>query len=160
MKEFEISTKIRIYDNPELAAPDHALIDAAKEAALNSYAPYSNFHVGAAVRMADGRIITGNNQENAAFPSGLCAERTAMFYACSQAPSCDIAAIAVAAQAHGHYTENPVPPCGACRQAMLEAEERSGHSIRILLYSESGTYEIPSVKSLLPLQFKGETMKE
>lgn len=160
MKEIELVGKIKIYDYDELSEPDRALIEMAKEATRTSYAPYSQFCVGAALRLSDGTTVTGSNQENAAFPSGLCAERTAIFYANAHYPGLAVRELAVAAYAHGHFLKAPIPPCGACRQVILGAEERYGSPIRILLYGEEGTYVVESVKVLLPLQFVGETMNE
>ena len=141
MKEKEIISKVRIYDYEELSEADRELIDKAKEATQTSYAPFSKFCVGAAARLSDGRIVTGSNQENAAFPSSLCAERTALFYANARYPEKSVEELAIAAYAHG-------------------VEERYGHPVRILLFGEEGTYVVDSVKALLPLQFTGETMNE
>lgn len=160
MKEIEILTKIRIFEYHELSVSDQKLIEQAKAATQKSYAPYSNFCVGAAARLKDGTVVIGNNQENAAFPSGLCAERTALFYANANYPDAPVTDLAVAAYTHGHFLKAPIPPCGACRQVILGVEERYGNPIRILLYGESGTYIVDSIKTLLPLQFMGETMNE
>lgn len=160
MKEIDLISKVRIYAYDELSESDRVLIEKAKEATRTSYAPYSGFCVGAALRLADGTIVTGSNQENAAFPSGICAERTAVFYANAQHPDTAISEMAVAAYTHGNFLKAPIPPCGACRQVILGAEERYGNPIRILLYGEGGTYVVDSVKALLPLQFVGETMNE
>lgn len=160
MKEKEIISKVRIYDYEELSEADRELIDKAKEATQTSYAPFSKFCVGAAARLSDGRIVTGNNQENAAFPSSLCAERTALFYANARYPEKSVEELAIAAYAHGAFLKAPIPPCGACRQVILGVEERYGRPVRILLFGEEGTYVVDSVKALLPLQFTGETMNE
>ena len=160
MKEKEIISKVRIYDYEELSEADRELIDKAKEATQKSYAPFSKLCVGAAARLSDGRIVTGSNQENAAFPSSLCAERTALFYANARYPEKSVEELAIAAYAHGAFLKAPIPPCGACRQVILGVEERYGHPVRILLFGEEGTYVVDSVKALLPLQFTGETMNE
>ena len=160
MKEKEIISKVRIYDYEELSEADRELIDKAKEATQTSSAPFSKFCVGAAARLSDGRIVTGSNQENAAFPSSLCAERTALFYANARYPEKSVEELAIAAYAHGAFLKAPIPPCGACRQVILGVEERYGHPVRILLFGEEGTYVVDSVKALLPLQFTGETMNE
>lgn len=160
MKEKEIISKVRIYDYEELSEADRELIDKAKETTQTSYAPFSKFCVGAAARLSDGRIVTGSNQENAAFPSSLCAERTALFYANARYPEKSVEELAIAAYAHGAFLKAPIPPCGACRQVILGVEERYGHPVRILLFGEEGTYVVDSVKALLPLQFTGETMNE
>ena len=160
MKEKEIISKVRIYDYEELTDADRELIDKAKDATQTSYAPFSKFCVGAAARLSDGTIVTGSNQENAAFPSSLCAERTALFYANARYPEKSVEELAIAAYAHGTFLKSPIPPCGACRQVILGVEERYGRPIRILLFGEAGTYVVDSIKALLPLQFTGETMNE
>lgn len=160
MKEKEIISKVRIYDYEELTDADRELIDKAKDATQTSYAPFSKFCVGAAARLSDGTIVTGSNQENAAFPSSLCAERTALFYANARYPEKSVEELAIAAYAHGTFLKSPIPPCGACRQVILGVEERYGRPIRILLFGEEGTYVADSIKALLPLQFTGETMNE
>ena len=160
MKEKEIISKVRIYDYEELTDADRELIDKAKDATQTSYAPFSKFCVGAAARLSDGTIVTGSNQENAAFPSSLCAERTALFYANARYPEKSVEELAIAAYAHGTFLKSPIPPCGACRQVILGVEERYGRPIRILLFGEEGTYVGDSIKALLPLQFTGETMNE
>lgn len=160
MKEKEIISKVRIYDYEELTDADRELIDKAKDATQTSYAPFSKFCVGAAARLSDGTIVTGSNQENAAFPSSLCAERTALFYANARYPEKSVEELAIAAYAHGTCLKSPIPPCGACRQVILGVEERYGRPIRILLFGEEGTYVVDSIKALLPLQFTGETMNE
>lgn len=160
MKEKEIISKVRIYDYEELTDADRELIDKAKDATQTSYAPFSKFCVGAAARLSDGTIVTGSNQENAAFPSSLCAERTTLFYANARYPEKSVEELAIAAYAHGTFLKSPIPPCGACRQVILGVEERYGRPIRILLFGEEGTYVVDSIKALLPLQFTGETMNE
>lgn len=160
MKEKEIISKFRIYDYEELTDSDRGLVDRAKEATQTSYAPYSKFCVGAAARLSDGTIVTGSNQENAAFPSGTCAERTALFYANAAYPDKSVTELAVAAYSNGTFLKTPIPPCGACRQVILGIEERYNHPIRILLFGTGGTYVADSVKALLPLQFTDETMNE
>lgn len=138
----------------ELSDPDRQLVEAAKEATQRSYAPYSHFHVSTALRLDDGTLVTGTNQENAAYPSGLCAERTALFYAGSAHPDKAVTAMAIAAWSKDDFTPAPIAPCGACRQVMLESELRSGHPIRIVLY---GTRQVciveGGVRELLPLTF-------
>lgn len=160
MKEKEIISKVRIYDYEELTDADRELIGKAKDATQTSYAPFSKFCVGAAARLSDGTIVTGSNQENAAFPSSLCAERTALFYANARYPEKSVEELAIAAYAHGTFLKSPIPPCGACRQVILGVEERYGRPIRILLFGEEGIYVVDSIKALLPLQFTGETMNE
>lgn len=150
--KLEINYQIRAID--ELDAEDKELMEAATEATRRSYAPYSGFHVGAAVRLANDVIVTGNNQENVAFPSGLCAERTALFYANAQYPDIAVKALAIAAcHADGTPHRGIIPPCGACRQVMAETEKRFGTPMRILLVGEKEVYVMESVKCLLPLSF-------
>ena len=138
----------------ELAEQERQLIEAAKLATERSYAPYSRFHVGAAALLADSTVVTGTNQENAAYPSGLCAERTALFYAGSSHPDTPVVALAIAAYTDGAFTPKPIAPCGACRQVMLEVENRHQHPIRTLLYGTEGIYIIEGgTRELLPLTF-------
>lgn len=153
MKEKFISTKIIVYSYSELSDSDKKLIDLAKEATTRSYAPYSKFNVGAALLLSNSEVITGSNQENAAFPSGTCAERTAIFYAHSQYPQEKVKKIAIAAYYEGGFLSDPISPCGACRQAILEYEKLAGSPIEILLYGDSEIYSLQGIKSLLPLQF-------
>lgn len=160
MKEKEIICKFKIYGYEELADSDRELVDRAKDATRTSYAPYSEFRVGAAARLSDGTIVTGSNQENAAFPSSTCAERTALFYANAAHPDESVVELAVAAYTNGTFLKAPIPPCGACRQVILGIEERYKRPIRILLFGTEGTYVTDSAKALLPLQFTGESMKE
>ncbi len=158
MKELILTSKFQIFSYDELTEPDRELIDAAKRATETAYAPYSRFRVGAAARLEDGVIVCGSNQENAAFPSSLCAERTALFYANAHHPEQAVTTLAVAAFSNGAFLKAPIPPCGACRQVILGVEERYKAPVRILLYGEDGIYVTDSVKALLPLQFVGETM--
>lgn len=136
----------------DLPQADQELMHAANEAAARAYAPYSNFLVGAALRMADGTVITGNNQENASFPAGICAERTALHAAMSQWPKGVITEMAVVVpQVKG---DTPVSPCGICRQALLEQELRQGTHMRLLMGLSSGVvFELQSARALLPLSF-------
>jgi len=116
--------------------------------------------VGAACLLADGRIVIGANQENAAFPSGLCAERSAIFAAQSNYPEQPITTLAIAARNEHGFLKSPISPCGACRQVILEIEDRYKQPVRILLYGEDGTYCFRSVKDLLPFSFVDANMKE
>lgn len=156
MKEIELNIRIRVYRYEELSETDRELTDAAIEATRRSYAPYSKFSVGAAVRLQNGVIVTGSNQENAAYPSGLCAERTTLFYVNSRYPDEAVDTLVIAARNEKGFLESPIPPCGACRQVMLETEQRYRHPIRILLYSRQDIYEIRGTKDLLPLSFGSE----
>ena len=159
MREINLSTKIAVYPLAECSDIEKKLITAAKHATEKSYAPYSNFKVGAALLLKNGEIITGNNQENAAYPSGLCAERVAVFYANSVYPDQKIEAIAIAAWANNTFTKDAITPCGGCRQVLLEAENRFSAPMRILMYSEEGIYVVNTIKTLLPLSFGDEQLK-
>ena len=159
MREINLSTKIAVYPLEECSDIEKKLIAAAKHATEKSYAPYSNFKVGAALLLKNGEIITGNNQENAAYPSGLCAERVAVFYANSVYPDQKIEAIAIAAWANNTFTKDAITPCGGCRQVLLEAENRFSAPMRILMYSEEGIYVVNTIKTMLPLSFGDEQLK-
>lgn len=158
MKTQVLETRIDILEPQDLQAEEALLLEKARQACTTAYAPYSHFQVGAAVLLADGTIVTGSNQENAAFPSGMCAERTALFSAVANYPDVPVRAIAIAAFTDGNFTEKPVSPCGACRQVMLGIEERSGDAVRVLLYGTEGIYRVGSVRTLLPLQFGEESL--
>lgn len=154
MKKQKIEIPYEVFSIDELNAEDQQLMNAAREATRRSYAPYSHFHVGAAVLLENGVIVTGTNQENVASPSGLCAERTTLFYANSQYPDQKVKALAIAAcHADKGIPHAPITPCGACRQMMLETENRYGFPIRILLCGEREVYVIKSTKDLLPFSF-------
>lgn len=158
MKDLTIKVHLKVFQFEELSKKDQELIEAAKNTTYKSYAPYSHFFVGAAARLANGVIVTGSNQENAAYPSGICAERTVLFYTNSQYPDQAIETLAVAARTSQGFIPSPIPPCGACRQVMLESEKRGDGSMRILLYGESEIYEIRSVGDLLPLSFDSSSL--
>ena len=115
--------------------------------------------MGAAARLANGTVVTGTNQENAAYPSGLCAERTTLFYANSQYPDQAVETLAIAARNERDFLDDPIPPCGACRQVMLETEKRFKQPMRILLFGKKGIYEMKSVCALLPLSFDASSME-
>ena len=154
MKEQIIELSYRIYALDELPEESRKLVDAALEATQRSYAPYSHFYVGAAVMLDNGVIVTGNNQENVAFPSGLCAERTALFYANAQYPEVPVKALAIVARdSSGKVTQAPISPCGACRQVMLETENRFGKPMQILLASAEEVIVVERASALLPLAF-------
>lgn len=159
MKEIDITIKIKLCNPQELTADDRELVERAIKATENAYAPYSHFYVGAAIRLQDGTIFTGANQENAAFTSGTCAERATLFAAQSQRPDQPISTIAIAARNAAGLLKQPIPPCGQCRQALLEMEDRYKKPLRLLLYGTEGIYVINSVKDILPLTFVGDTMK-
>lgn len=153
MKKADIVTNILVCTYNELTEEQKKLIDSAKDACTRAYAPYSKFNVGAAVLLGNGMTVCGNNQENAAYPSGICAERTTLFYAGAQYPEQPVVKLAIAAQKDGAYTAQPTAPCGACRQVILETENRYNVPIEILLYGEDEIYILPTIKSLLPLSF-------
>ena len=140
-------------DKEELSKEDVLLLDRAALAAKGAYAPYSNFNVGAALLLSNGEIIAANNQENAAYPSGLCAERVAIFYANAKYPNASIVSLAVTALVQGKLSEVPTYPCGACRQVMAESEQRSGVPIRIVVGGEKVIQVLESTRSLLPFVF-------
>lgn len=154
MKDISIVTPIRSYSYDELAEADRRLIDLAREATHRSYAPYSHFSVGAAIELDNGERVSGSNQENAAYPSGTCAERTAAFYAHSRYPEARFVTLAIAARGtDGLEVADPIPPCGACRQSLVEYEKLAGQPVRVLLAGRDAVYELPSLRSLLPLTF-------
>lgn len=137
----------------DLSAQDRELCRAAVEALDGSYAPYSHFHVGAAVRLSDGTIVKGANQENAAYPSGLCAERTAMFAAGANYPGLDMESIAVVARQDGRICSSPAAPCGACRQVMAQYQTKSGKPMSVILVGADRIMKFSRVDDLLPLIF-------
>ena len=159
MQKKIIETKVCIYTFEELSGEYQMLINKAKEQVLNAYAPYSCFHVGAAVLLENGEIVTGSNQENSAYPSGLCAERVTMFYANAQFPNVPAKVIAIAAYTNGDFVDEPITPCGACRQSLLETEVRFEKDITILLYGKNNIYAVDSVKQLLPLCFEKASLE-
>ena len=154
MTNKEIKIAYREYTGlEELEVQDKELAQAAIDATALSYAPYSGFNVGAAVMFEDGEIIKGANQENAAYPSGLCAERTALFYASSCRPDKAMAAIAIAAGQNGKICEMPATPCGACRQVMAQYQTKSGRPMKVILVGEKLIWSFDKVDDLLPLIF-------
>ncbi len=161
MERVQINTEVFVYqDVNELPSEERQLIERAKEATKTSYSPYSHFRVGAAVLLENGEIIEGSNQENSAFPSGLCAERVALFYANAKYPDVPVKAMAIAAYFQGDFTEKITAPCGACRQVMYETEIRFNKPLKVILYSKSKILVINSVKELLPLSFEGDHLKK
>lgn len=158
MKKIEFKTIVKSCQFEELPEDYKLLVTKAKESTTRSYSPYSHFAVGASVLLNDGTIFCGSNQENAAYPSGLCAERTAMFYANAQCPDTPVKALACACFTGGHFTDKPGSPCGNCRQVLLETEQRFKQDMEILLYGESEILIFPSAKSLLPHCFVDEDL--
>ncbi|SHG09346.1 cytidine deaminase [Dysgonomonas macrotermitis] len=160
MESLEISAKLRVYSIVEYTNDKKILIEKAKNATNSAYAPYSGYNVGAAVLLADGTIVTGSNQENAAYPSGLCAERTALFYANAQYPDIPVKAIAIAASTKGAFTQDVCTPCGSCRQVLVEVENRFEQPVEIIMYGEKHIYEADSIRSLLPLCFGKDNLED
>lgn len=149
-----ISTKIEVYSYNELTDIDKKLVESAKNATKTSYAPYSKFNVGAALLLENGEIVTGSNQENAAFPSGTCAERTTIFYAGAHYPGVRFEKLAIAAFTNGEFVEEPISPCGACRQAIMEYEKLGKKPIEIILAGKDKVYKLNGIRALLPLSFE------
>jgi cytidine deaminase len=161
MHKKEINISVEEFDGMhELAAPDRQLVELAEASLKDAYAAYSHYRVGAALRLTNGKIFTGNNQENAAYPSGLCAERVAMFYAKSQYPDESIESVAIAAKADDFTISEAVAPCGSCRQVMAEYQNQQDKPIRVIMKGEKGPIvTVGSVGSLLPLMFHAEELK-
>lgn len=160
MKQLIFSRPYRLYAYDELPAEDRQLVDEARRATFNSYSPYSHFSVGAALRLQGGIVVCGSNQENAAYPSGLCAERTALFYANAHYPDLPVEVLAIAARnEQGEFVRQPVTPCGACRQVMLETETRFRHPLRILLAGTDSIIELTDVGLLLPFSFGASSLE-
>ena len=154
MTSKEIKISYQEYETLDQLEPkDKELAQAAIEATALAYAPYSKFNVGAAVMFEDGVIVKGANQENAAYPSGICAERTALFYASASRPDKAMAEIAIAAQQNGELVESPVTPCGACRQVMAQYQTKSGIPMKVLLIGAQKIWKFEKVDDLLPLIF-------
>lgn len=154
MKTKQINICFSEFDSAEqMDAQDRMLVREALEAIKGSYAPYSHFNVGAAVLTSGGHVVRGANQENAAYPSGLCAERTAMFAAGAQYPDEDIVSLAVAGGFDGKPMENPATPCGACRQVMAQCQTRSGKPMSVILVGNPVVWKFDRVDDILPLIF-------
>ena len=159
MKDFEIVAKIKVYDIDACIGIKKKLIESAQYATQSAYAPYSKYKVGAAVLLENGEIIRGNNQENAAYPSGLCAERTALFYANASHPDQSVKMVAITAFYNGDFTSETCTPCGSCRQVLLEVENRFKTPVTILMCSKDKVYESSSAKDLLPLCFSDKSFE-
>lgn len=158
MKQITIQTPVQVCSVEELDVELRQLVEKAKEMTQNAYCPYSHFHVGAAALLADGQVVLGSNQENAAYPSGLCAERTTLFAANANHPQTPVKALAIASYAHGHYSKDVISPCGACRQVMLETEKRFGQKMKVVLYGEDECYVFETASDLLPLNFTADSL--
>lgn len=155
MRKQNISFELTVFDSlDELSAKDNKLMLAAVEARKKAYAPYSNFQVGAALLLENGVVVSGNNQENACYPSGLCAERVAMFYAGANFPGVAINAVAISATSINHVVGKPAAPCGNCRQSMSEYEAKQKQDIPVLMMGETGeVLKCNSIAEILPLAF-------
>ena len=154
MNEITLKINYQEYDSPaEMSAEDQELVAAAHEARKGSYSPYSNFQVGAALRLVNGLIVKGANQENAAYPSGLCAERTAMFWASANYPDVAFDTLAISAADHGVLCELPASPCGSCRQVMAEYEKKYGRPLKVILVGAKRIRKFAKVEDLLPIIF-------
>ena len=162
MKKINSEITYELYDSiSELSEEEQALLNDAIQATDTAYAPYSNFHVGAAVLMENGEVVTGSNQENAAYPSGLCAERVALFAAGAHYPGVKIKSVAITAHFDGDKKLLSVSPCGDCRQVMAEFEHRFGTNIKLIMTGEKGkVVVIPNIKTLLPLMFNSDQLKK
>ncbi len=160
-KKLSISSEFEVYDSEKDLLPvENALLQKAKEVLKNAYAPYSNFLVGAAILLENGEICIGNNQENAAYPSGLCAERVAIFHASAIHSTVPIKTIAICCKSLNTVIEGPVTPCGACRQVIAEYETKYNKPIRIIMQGEKGNvYAANDIESLLPLMFNRKYLK-
>jgi len=155
MKEISVTSSFIVYDNlKELSEDIQDLMNQAIEVRKNAYAPYSQFRVGAALLLDNGQIVLGSNQENAAYPSGLCAERVAIFHAGSVYPDAKILKMAITAASDTNQTKAPIPPCGSCRQSIAEYEIKQETPIEIYFMGEIGeVYQSASLKNLLPFMF-------
>jgi len=155
MKEISVTSSFLVYDSiKELSNEVQDLMEQAIEIRKKAYAPYSKFRVGAALLLDNGKIVLGSNQENAAYPSGLCAERVAIFYAGSVYPEAKILKMAITAASDNNQTKAPIPPCGSCRQSIAEYEIKQETPIEIYFMGEIGeVYKSTSLKNLLPFMF-------
>ncbi|MBI2967988.1 MAG: cytidine deaminase [Bacteroidetes bacterium] len=161
MKEKKVTFAYREYNtSSELTIQERKLLAEARKSSVNAYSPYSDFSVGSVVLLANGKIVSGNNQENIAFPSGLCAERVAVFAAGAQFPGVPFKAVAITARSDNFSVKQPVTPCGACRQVLMEYENRYKTPIRIILQGEKGKIWIfESCGNLLPMAYVSEELK-
>jgi cytidine deaminase len=162
MKKLELKISYTEYESErELSSIDQELLQKAREASDLAYAPYSNFYVGAALLLENGVVVSGNNQENVAYPSGLCAERVAIYAAGAQYPNVAIKTIAITCKSKSFHVDEPLSPCGACRQAMSEYEMMHHSVIRTILAGETGKIRVmDSIADLLPFMFKAEQLKK
>lgn len=161
MEKRKISFEMSVYESAEALSEEHQnLLEMAKKASQDAYAPYSQFRVGAALLLENGEIVIGNNQENASSPSGLCAERVAIFHAGARFPNGVIKALAIAASSDKIHVDKPATPCGNCRQAVVEYEQRQNTPIEIIMAGETGpVYHCSSMGDLLPIAFSNSHLK-
>lgn len=161
MKQEEIAFTITVYQSiDELNKEDAALLNEARNVTKNAYAPYSDFHVGAFAKLVNGKTVSGSNQENAAFPAGICAERTLLSTAASLFPNVGIDTIAISYNNLNGASDRPVSPCGICRQSLFEFQQRTKHAIRIIMGGMSGpVHVVTDAKDLLPLVFSSDDMQ-
>ncbi len=162
MEKINLTTTYIEFDSPgELPAEQQDLLQQARLAMKTSYSPYSKYKVGAAVLLENGRIFTGSNQENIAFPSGLCAERVAVFTAAAADPDTPIRAIAITSRSEEFPVKSPVSPCGACRQVLIEYEIRNKHKITLILMGETGKVRvIEGIDTILPMYFQEDGLSK
>ena len=160
MKEIQVATKLSVYDSiDELAITEKEYMLQAVEIRKKAYAPYSNFQVGAAIVLDNGVVLQGSNQENAAYPSGLCAERVVIFYAGANYPNNKIEKLFISATPSDRESDTPIPPCGACRQSIAEYEIKQDLPIEIYFMGAKGQiYKSDSLKNLLPFIFDKESL--
>ncbi|WP_045469198.1 cytidine deaminase [Winogradskyella sp. PG-2] len=160
MREVKIETTLEVYEDiSELPKAIQKLMGSAIDARNNAYAPYSKFNVGAAILLDNGEVVIGNNQENACFPSGLCAERTAIYYAGARFPNANILKLAITASSQNQVTDKPIPPCGACRQSIAEYEIKQDQPIEIYFMGAKGkVVKSSSLANLLPLLFESSVL--
>ena len=160
MKEVKIETTLEVYEDiSELPKAIQDLMDSAIDARNNAYAPYSKFNVGAAILLDNDEVVIGSNQENACFPSGLCAERTAIYYVGAKFPDTKILKMAITASSQNQITNKPIPPCGACKQAIAEYEIKQEQPIEIYFMGATGkVVKSHSLANLLPLLFESSVL--
>lgn len=154
MQKKHIHIELASYNSiKDLSADEQRLTEAALTVAYNAYAPYSKFKVGAAILLDNGEVVTGSNQENAAYPSGLCAERVALFWAGSQFPDSGVKTMVIVSVKDGELVSRIVAPCGACRQVINEASHRNKKNFSLLLVGKEGILKVDNANDLLPLSF-------
>ena len=158
MQEFKIYFE-ELLDRKELHKDEFILLQKAEQTLHNAYAPYSKFKVGASLLLENGSFVVGNNQENASFPCGICAERVALFASRSNNPNLKIVKIAITTQSEEFNIQEPIAPCGLCRQVLLEYEEEQKQSIEVFLFNESKILKFNQAKDLLPLHFSEDRLK-